>query len=313
MATDMRYATAAAFRSALEAQMRLRSQGGGLSIVRLRKAIAFERLLARLLAVAPDRWLLKGALALDFRLGIHARATMDMDLGRYDDIDAATGDLLAAQEHDLGDYFVFGVERTDRLAALREATAVRYHVHTELAGRTFEHVTVDIGFGPPLADRQPRHIDTIIGPDVLAFAEIAPIRIPTLALEYHIAEKLHAYTRGYGEAGTVQSTRVKDLIDLVVIASTTAFSAHRLRTAIVEVFEGRQGQAVPLHLPPPPPSWQRPYATMALSVGLDRDLAVGYTHAAAFLDSILSSPVPMAAAWDQTQQRWQAPDGDPGS
>ena len=86
----MRYASAAAFRSALEAQVRLRSQGGGPSIVRLRKAIAFERLLARLLAVAPDRWMLKGALALDFRLGVHARATMDMDLGRYDDAEAAT-------------------------------------------------------------------------------------------------------------------------------------------------------------------------------------------------------------------------------
>jgi len=305
----MRYATAAAFRSALEAQIRLQSQRGGPSIMRLRKAITFERLLARLLAVAPDRWLLKGALALDFRLGSHARATMDMDLGRYDDSDAATSDLLAAQEHDLGDYFVFNVERTDRLAALREATAVRYHVHAELASRTFEHVTVDIGFGPPPADRQPRHVDTIMGPAVLAFAGIAPIRIPTLSLEDHIAEKLHAYTRGYWEAGSVQSTRVKDLIDLVVISSTTPFSAHHLRTALMEVFEGRQGQDVPLHLPPPPSSWQRPYATMAQDVGLETDLAVGYAQAVIFLDPILSSAVPMAAVWDPSQRRWRVPDG----
>ncbi len=282
-------------------------------IVRLRKAIAFERLLARLLAVAPDRWMLKGALALDFRLGIHARATMDMDLGRYDDTDAAARDLLAAQEHDLGDYLVFGVERTDRLAALREAMAVRYHVHAELAGRTFEHVTVDIGFGPPPTDRQPQHIDHIVGPDILAFAEIAPIRIPTLSLEYHIAEKLHAYTRGYGDVGTVQSTRVKDLIDLVVIASTTALSAGHLRTAMMEVFEGHRGHAVPLHLPPPPPSWRRPYATMAQSVAVDVDLAVGYAHAAAFLNPILSSQVSMTAAWDPLQRRWGVPEGNPRS
>lgn len=78
----------------------------------------------------------------------------------------------------------------------------------------------------------------------------------------------------------------------------------------MEVFEGRQGQTVPLHLPPPPPSWQRPYATMAQSVGLDRDLVVGYAYAAAFLDPILSSEVPMAAAWDQTQQHWQVSDED---
>jgi len=235
----MRYATAAAFRSALEAHIRQRSQQGGPSIMRLRKAIAFERLLARLLVVAPDRWILKGALALDFRLGSHARATMDMDLGRYDDADAATADLLAAQGRDLDDYFVFGIEQTDRFDALREAIAVRYRVHAELAGRTFEHVTVDVGFGPLPSDGQSRHTDTIIGPDVLAFAGIAPIRIPALSLEDHVAEKLHAYTRGYGEAGTIQSTRVKDLIDLVVIASTTALSAQRLRIALVEVFGGR--------------------------------------------------------------------------
>ena len=84
----MRYASAAAFRSALEAHLRQRSERTGLFIVRLRKAVTFERLLARLLDVAPDRWILKGALALDFRVGVQARATMDMDLGRYDDADA---------------------------------------------------------------------------------------------------------------------------------------------------------------------------------------------------------------------------------
>jgi len=311
--------------------------------VRVRKAITFERLLARLLVVAPDRWMLKGALALDFRLGIHARVTMDMglgryddtdaatvdllaadfrlgiharvtmdmDLGRYDDTDAATVDLLAAQERDLGDYFVFGVERTDRLDALREATAVRYHVHAELAGRTFEHVTVDVGFSPPPTGGQPWPMDTIVGPDLLAFAGITPIRIPTLSLEYHIAEKLHAYTRGYGETGTIQSTRVKDLIDLVVIASTTALSAHRLHSALMEVFEGRRSQALPPHLPPPPTAWHRPYATMAQGVGLETDLAAGYARTAAFLDPILSSEVPMVAVWNETQQRWQAPDNTP--
>jgi hypothetical protein len=41
----VRYASAAAFRSALQAHLRQRSQRTGLSLVRLRKAITFERLL----------------------------------------------------------------------------------------------------------------------------------------------------------------------------------------------------------------------------------------------------------------------------
>ncbi len=305
----MRYASAAAFRSALEAHLRQRSQRTGLSLVRLRKAITFERLLARLLAVAPERWVLKGALALDFRLGSQARATLDMDLGRYDDAEAATVDLLAAQMCDLGDYFVFGVERTDRLDALREAAAVRYHVHAELAGRTFEHVTVDVGFSSRPADQRGGQAETITGPDFLSFAEIAPIRIPTLTLNHHVAEKLHAYTRGYGEAGAVQSTRVKDLVDLVVIASTTDFAARRLRDALVEVFESRQLQRLPPRFPPPPASWQRPYATMARDVGQDGDLVAGHAAVAAFLDPILSSASPADTLWDHTQKRWQAAHG----
>jgi len=56
----------------------------GVPIQRIRKAVLFERLLARLQLVAPDRWLLKGALALDFRFGAGARATNDMDLARAD-------------------------------------------------------------------------------------------------------------------------------------------------------------------------------------------------------------------------------------
>lgn len=56
-----------------------------------------DRILARLLVVAPDRWVMKGGLALDFRLREKARATNDLDLGRQDNQMAATDDFLAMQ------------------------------------------------------------------------------------------------------------------------------------------------------------------------------------------------------------------------
>jgi hypothetical protein len=47
--------------------------------MRLRKGVAFQRLLARLLVIEPDSRMLKGGLALDFRLadrvGPQPRAT----------------------------------------------------------------------------------------------------------------------------------------------------------------------------------------------------------------------------------------------
>ena len=98
----------------------------------------------------------------------------------------------------------------------------------------------------------------------------------------------------------------------MVIASTTVVSADRLRAAVIEVFESRQRQALPPLLPPPPTSWRRPYATMAGSVGLDRDLTVGYAHAAGFLDPILSADVPATTAWDQERQRWSVVVDEPG-
>jgi hypothetical protein len=66
----MKYTTPGAFRTALEQRLLTMAHAADLPVVRLRKLVVFERLLARLLIVAPDRWLLKGALALDLRQAV---------------------------------------------------------------------------------------------------------------------------------------------------------------------------------------------------------------------------------------------------
>jgi predicted nucleotidyltransferase component of viral defense system len=189
----MKYATAGSFRSALEERLRTVASQTNLPVLRLRKLVVFDRLLARLLTVAPDRWLLKGGLALNLRLGARTRTTKDMDLARRDDEATATADLLAAQSIDLGDYFVFAIERTAKLDAMLEGATVRYHVAAELAGRAFEDVIIDVGFGDPLAAPP----DLLHGPDLLSFAGIVPTTIPAVSLDQQIAEKVHAYARTY--------------------------------------------------------------------------------------------------------------------
>ncbi len=92
---SVRYATAAAFRRALETRLLERSRNAGLPLVRLRRIVVFERLLARLIQAAPDRWVLKGGLALDYRLGSRARTTKDMDLGRHDKAGAVHGSRIS--------------------------------------------------------------------------------------------------------------------------------------------------------------------------------------------------------------------------
>jgi hypothetical protein len=216
----VRYASPAAFRTALETRLLAHSRATSLSLDRLRKQVVFERLLARLLVAAPNRWVLKGGFALDLRLGARARSTKDIDLARRDDVEHATADLLAVQVIDLEDYFVFVVERTNDFVDAFEGAAVRYRVTASVAGRRFEHVIVDIGFGDPLPDEP----DLLPGPDLLAFAGVESPRVPTIRLEQHAAEKVHAYTRVYGLTRH-PSTRVKDLVDLILVSTYGSLQA----------------------------------------------------------------------------------------
>jgi len=294
----MRYRTAAAFRTALEAHLNEHARRTDTSVQRWRRAVAFERLLARLLIVVPEGWVLKGALALDFRLGARARATRDMDLVSRDDPSSATADLRAAAMYPMDDFFGYIVEQTNRLDKLEDATATRYHVRAELAGRVFEEMIVDIGFATPRDWRsEPLHL-----PDQLSFAAIGPIIVPVLPLATHVAEKLHAYTRGYGD-GTRRSTREKDLVDLVLIAGFCPFDAQGLRDALEETFALRGKQTLPSSMPPAPDVWGPAYRKMATAVGIDPDVRQGHARAAAFLDPVLAAES-LERRWDHVVQQW---------
>ena len=64
----MKYATGSTFRQALEEWIRDIHAEQNTPIVRLRKQIAFERFIARLIRHQPEQWVLKGGLALQLRL-----------------------------------------------------------------------------------------------------------------------------------------------------------------------------------------------------------------------------------------------------
>lgn len=162
----MRYQTAAAFRRALEDRLKERSRRDGALLARLRKQVAFDRLLARLLRVAPDQWALKGGFALQLRMAGRARTTRDIDLAWQVQEDELLERLIEATIQDLGDFFSFQVERTtadpDRMGG-----AHRFRVQASLAGRLFETFLMDVGEGDGVTVSQPEALTT---PDLLAFA-----------------------------------------------------------------------------------------------------------------------------------------------
>jgi hypothetical protein len=100
----MKYKDSAAFRKALETRLRTQSQQSGVPLTRLRKMVAFERFLARLVTDQPGAWVLKGGMALQLRLGRRARTTKDIDLLLKD---VPSGDihqmLVRAALRDLGE------------------------------------------------------------------------------------------------------------------------------------------------------------------------------------------------------------------
>lgn len=295
----MRYASAASFRAALEARLRADAANADhASLVRLRKLVAFDRLLARLMLVSPERWVVKGGVALEYRFGAHSRFTRDIDFARLGEEHGATEDLIAAQAIELGDFFTFTIRKTSDSPALQEDASVRYHAQAALDGRRFEDVIIDVGF-----DWTPDVVpDRLSGTDLLTFADIPPVVAPVLPLGQHVAEKLHAYTRIYGQDRV--STRVKDLVDLVIIQSFASPNAGAMSEAIEQTFRSRATHPVPHRLRVPPTVWRVAYRRLAGSAGIPLDLSIGHQRVAAMLDPILRSEVDVGSNWHPETQRW---------
>jgi hypothetical protein len=292
----VRYRDATAFRTALEQRLKDRAAGDGAQLVRDRKRVAFDRLLARLLSVAGGRWLLKGGFALDLRLAARARSTKDVDIEWRAEESELLDTLLDAAGHDAGDFFVFAIERAGEPED-RDGGSHRFRVSASLAGRPFETFLLDVGFRPDDAIST----ETLRTDDLLGFAGIQPVEVEAVPLELQVAEKLHAYTRTY--KGRRTSTRTKDLVDLALIAELSTLDAAALHHEIETIFNLRKAHAAPDALPPPPTDWAAPFRRLAKEIGVPADLREGHRDAAQLVDPILGGKV-TAGQWDPSQRQW---------
>ena len=292
----MKYQSSSSFKAALEARIRQIAKSDNVSTVRLRKLIAADRLMARMLVVERDGWIMKGGMALDLRYGDRARMTKDLDLVRADSSEAGFEVLLEAADNNLDDYFSFAVGRSSTFDD-DDNTATRYQVRVELGGTLFERLTVDVGLASSLPDPP----DRLAGIRIFDFAELEPIEIPAIPLAHHVAEKVHAYTRTY--ASSRQSSRVKDLVDIVLISLESSFSAGDLRKALEQTFFTRGTHDLPTHLPSPPAEWSVPFRALAGTIGLNPDMNEGYSRAVCFLDPVLIGGIVGTSIWDRVG-RW---------
>jgi predicted nucleotidyltransferase component of viral defense system len=281
-----RYETAQALRRALEDRMlaQVRREGG--DVQRLRRQAAFDRLLCRLFHEGNPPWLLKGGYAMELRIRA-ARTTRDIDLAlrrwpggaKQWDEDAVRNLLEEMARIDLEDGFEFTIgEPTMDLNAAPYGGS-RYPVSAQMAGRRFASFHLDVSAGDVL--REPFEI--LEGHDWLGFAGIAKARLPAISAEEQFAEKLHAYTLPR-EGRT--NTRVKDLVDLLLLVDSGSLDSVRLVESIRETFYRRSTHEIPSSLPPPPPSWDEHFCELSSQCGLKGTLLEQYGRLAAFFSGI---------------------------
>ena len=276
-----KYPSPSAFRVAVDTRLRAHARRVGVPVQVMRRQAALERLMARLSQEAPRRWALKGGLALDTRLPDHARPSMDMDIDHVRGAEAAREDLLRAANADLDDHFAFAILGTEEVREGGRRLGLRFRFEASVAGVAFEPVQVDVStLAPDTWEVEPAQ-----RPGLLSDVGLGPIEVMLVPLERQVAEKLHAYTRRYNG----ESTRVRDLVDLVIICMFTSVDARRLRNEILQTFAQRGTHPVPDALPPPPASWARPYAVAAADLGIPPTLADAHRLAASWLDPVLHS------------------------
>jgi hypothetical protein len=291
------YATPGAFRRALTDRLRSIAQPAGRwPLADLQRQFAYDRLLARLYRVDND-WIVKGAIALLAR-DIAVRHTVDLDVYRAGPVELVEAELRAAADLDIGDWFRFESDTVVPLAG--GVVGLRISVTARLGTAAWARFPVDVITDGVRMTGTPDYVPPL-----------APIAIPDLPrpgyraypLVDHIADKTCAIVEPHGVAGR-PSSRFKDLVDLVAIASAAHVTADGQRRALVSECD-RRGLVLPRRFDVPDRTvWGPGYAAEAhravVPIAATVDEAV--TIVRQLLDPVLDGTA--TGVWDPKQQTW---------
>jgi Nucleotidyl transferase AbiEii toxin, Type IV TA system len=79
-------------------------------------------------------------------------------------------------------------------------------------------------------------------------------------VDRHAAEKFHGMTRDFGDR---ENSRVRDLVDLVILTEHDLLHIHELRVHINSVWRERNNESPPSTLPAFPETWPARYERLA--------------------------------------------------
>ncbi len=285
-----KYKSASAFLSALNERLKSKSLNEGIDIQRLRRQVAFDRLLQRLFYRRPSPWVLKGGYAMELRT-TNPRATKDIDIvvretrlmshNSDEQNSIILNELRECANIDLGDFFLFQIEDPTMNLEAAPYGGARFPVTVLADGRLFIRFSLDVAVGDPLIEP----LDSLKGESWLSFANLPSEAIPALSKEQQFAEKLHAYT--LPRDGRINS-RVKDLIDMLLLLKDHSLSPKEVKAATEVVFNRRKTHSLPGDLLRPPDFWQEPFNRLAGECKLQMTINDGFETLTNYFKRLIS-------------------------
>jgi predicted nucleotidyltransferase component of viral defense system len=276
MKPQQKYLSAQSMRIALEDRLNRMAKDNTADIMRLRRHVAFDRLLARLFSGHTKDLIVKGGYALELWIN-NARTTKDIDISfkgnlggvwtgeRSSDPKALQDFLQNLVSIDTKDFFEFIIGNAVFDLENAPYGGYRFPIESRMAGRIFIKFEVDVAAGDTWLEPHER----VKTQDWFGFAGIEAPMIPVISQEQQFAEKLHAYTL----PRKTPNSRVKDLVDILLLIENGTLKTDRIKNTLSKTFQKRKTHLIPPDLPEPPESWKTPFKKMAETSGIPDDLS----------------------------------------
>lgn len=291
------YPSPAAFRSALTAKLRNEAQSSQWALAQLQRHFAYDRLLARLYHV-DRQWIVKGATALLAR-DIGVRGTRDIDVYREKSREVAEAEVREAAALDIGDWFRFELGPS-RLSG-DGTVGVRIPVKAYIGATPWAEFHIDLVGDDHRMTGEPEDVPPIARIQIPDVEQLDYVAYP---LADHVADKVAATFDVYGSQ-SLPSTRYRDLVDLVAIATRSTLEAEELITAVHAEAE-RRGVKLPSAFDVPDLDlWTSGYAAAAqdslLTVAVTLEAALDIVRP--FINPALDRTA--RGAWDANLRQWE--------
>ena len=237
------------------------SKAHGIAPDRTRRWISTMTLIGALDRVRTEeqpRFLIKGGVSMELRLGLGARSTQDVDIvfrGRTTELFDA---LEEAFEHP---YSGFEFRRKGEPEDIRDTGSRRIALQVSFQRRGWQTLTVEIA--------RPEADESDLVPSAISLADFkldSPECVTCLSLRYQIAQKIHAVTEEPDDGRA--NLRHWDLIDLILLRAIVEEDLWRVREACVWTFEDRGTHDWPPTLKVPD-AWSEPYRSDVNEISAD--------------------------------------------